>query len=130
LKFAFQIVWVSQGFDSNAPQSQTLVTVHGLVDGLYYLEELRQKTFRGVEQLALQGLHTGGRVFGYRHVPIESSTKRDSFGRPAIDGVRLQVDPNQAATILRIFQRYAAGHSMKRIAIDLNGDGVEWLAAA
>jgi hypothetical protein len=47
------------GLDSCAPQSQTLLTVHGLVDGLY-LEGLREKTFRGVEQLALQGLHTGG----------------------------------------------------------------------
>jgi len=43
------------------------------------LEGLREKTFRGVEQLALSGLHTGGRVFGYRHVPIESATERDSY---------------------------------------------------
>ena len=124
LDFAgIRVIFVSQGFDSSAPQSQTLLTVHGLVDGLY-LEELREKTFRGVEQLALQGLHTGGRVFGYRHVPIESATKQDSYGRPAIEGVRLQVDPNQARTIRRIFERYAGGHSMKRIAIDLNRDGI------
>jgi site-specific DNA recombinase len=118
-----RVIFVSQGFDSSAPQSQTLLTVHGLVDGLY-LEGLREKTFRGVEQLALQGLHTGGRVFGYRHVPIESSNKQDSYGRPAIAGVRLQIDPNQAPTIRRIFERYAGGHSMKRIAIDLNRDGI------
>jgi site-specific DNA recombinase len=117
------VIFVSQGFDSSAPQSQTLLTVHGLVDGLY-LDGLREKTFRGVEQRALQGLHTGGRVFGYRHVPIESSTKCDSYGRPAIEGVRLIIDPNQAPTVQRIFERYAAGHSMKRIAIDLNPDGV------
>jgi site-specific DNA recombinase len=124
LDFAgIRVVFVSQGFDSSAPQSQTLLTVHGLVDGLY-LDGLREKTFRGVEQLALQGLHTGGRVFGYRHVPIESATKQDSYGRPAIEGVRLQIDPNQAPTIRRIFERYAGGHSMKRIAIDLNRDGI------
>ena len=114
---------MSQGFDSSAPQSQTLVTVHGLVDGLY-LEELRQKTFRGVEQLALRGLHTGGRVFGYRRVPVESATEPDSYGRPVIEGVRLQIDPKQAPTIRRIFERYAGGHSMKRIAIELNRDGI------
>jgi site-specific DNA recombinase len=124
LDFAgIRVIFVSQGFDSSAPQSQTLLTVHGLVDGLY-LEGLRDKTFRGVEQLALAGLHTGGRVFGYRHVPIESATKQDSYGRPAIEGVRLQVDENQAPTIRRIFERYAGGHSMKRIAIDLNRDGI------
>ena len=124
LDFAgIRVIFVSQGFDSSAPQSQTLLTVHGLVDGLY-LEGLREKTFRGVEQLALAGLHTGGRVFGYRHVPIESATKQDSYGRPAIEGVRLQVDENQALTIRRIFERYAGGHSMKKIAIELNRDGI------
>ena len=124
LDFAgIRVVFVSQGFDSSAPQSQTLLTVHGLVDSLY-LDGLREKTFRGVEQLALQGLHTGGRVFGYRHVPIESATKRDNFGRPAIEGVRLEVDSEHAPILRRIFERYAAGHSMKKIAIDLNRDGV------
>jgi site-specific DNA recombinase len=124
LKFAgIRVVFVSQGFDTSAPQSQTLLTVHGLVDSLY-LEELAKKTFRGVEQLALNGLHTGGRVFGYRRVPIESSTERDSHGRPVISGVRLAADSDQAATGRRIFERYAAGHSLKRIAVDLNTEGV------
>jgi hypothetical protein len=45
-------------------------------------------------------------------------------GRPVIEGVKLAIDPNQAATIRRIFERYAAGHSMKRIAVDLNRDGI------
>lgn len=114
---------MSQGFDTSAAQTQTLVTVHGLVDSLY-LEELGKKTFRGVEQNALNGLHTGGRVFGYRGVPIESATERDSYGRPKIRGVKLAVNPGQAPTIRRIYERYASGHSMKRIAIDLNHDGI------
>lgn len=66
----------------------------------------------------------GGRVFGYRAVPIESKSKLDSHGRPAIEGVRLEVDSDQAAIIRRIFRSYAAGHSFKRIAIDLNNEGV------
>ena len=124
LKFAgIRVVFVSQGFDTSTPQSQTLLTVHGLVDSLY-LEELAKKTFRGVEQLALNGLHTGGRVFGYRRVPIESKTERDSHGRPIILGVKLAVDPDQAATVRRIFERYAGGDSLKRIAVDLNDEGI------
>jgi site-specific DNA recombinase len=124
MKFAgVRVVFVSQGFDTSAPQMQTLVTVHGLVDSLY-LEELANKTYRGVEHRALHGLHTGGRVFGYQRVPIESQTQRDSYGRAVIHGVRLQVDPGQAATICRIFELYARGDSMKRIAIALNDDGI------
>lgn len=124
MKFAgIRVVFVSQGFDTNAPQTQTLVTVHGLVDSLY-LEELAKKTFRGVEQRAIHGLHTGGRVFGYKRVPIESQSERDSHGRSIINGVRLEVDPSQAGTVRRIYERYAAGDSLKRIAIDLNNEGI------
>jgi site-specific DNA recombinase len=102
---------------------QTLLTMHGLVDSLY-LEELAKKTYRGVEHRALHGLHTGCRVFGYRRVPIESQTERDSYGRAVIQGVRLEVDPDQSATIRRIFERYAKRDSMKRIAIALNDAGI------
>jgi site-specific DNA recombinase len=118
-----RVIYIAQGFDTSSEQAELLVATHGIVDSLY-LKDLAKRTFRGVEQLALQGLHTGGRVFGYRHVPIESATTRDSYGRPAIEGVRLVIDPNQAATIRRIFERYAAGHSMKRIAIDLNRERI------
>jgi hypothetical protein len=63
-------------------------------------------------------------VFGYRRVPLESNTERDSHGRPIIAGVKLAVDPNQAVIVRRIFERYAAGDSLKRIAIDLNDAGI------
>ncbi len=116
-------IFVAQGIDTESEQAELLVTTHGIVDSLY-LKDLKARTFRGVEQRAIEGLHTGGRVFGYRHVPIENSNKRDAHGRPAIEGVRLEVEPAQAATIKRIFERYAAGHSMKRIAIDMNNEGI------
>lgn len=124
LQFAgVRVIFPAQGIDTSNEQAELLVGVHGIVDSLY-LKDLAKRTFRGVEQLALNGLHTGGRVFGYRGVPIESTTQRDSHGRPVIDGVKLEVDANQAATVRRIFDRYAAGDSMKRIAIDLNDEGV------
>jgi DNA invertase Pin-like site-specific DNA recombinase len=120
LEFAgIRVVFVSQGFDSSSAQAQTLVAVHGLIDGVY-LEELRQKTRRGVEQLHIEGKHTGGRVFGYRHRPIEDPTRLDVHGRPAICGVKLEVNPLQASIIRRIFQEYANGRSMKAIAVGLN----------
>jgi site-specific DNA recombinase len=124
LQFAgIRVVFVAQGIDTNSEQAELLVATHGIVDSLY-LKDLAKRTFRGVEQLALNGLHTGGRVFGYRRVPIESMTERDSHGRAIIAGVKLEVDPDQAATVRRIFERYAAGHSLKRIAVDLNDERV------
>jgi site-specific DNA recombinase len=124
LQFArIRVVFVAQGIDTDSEQAEILVATHGIVDSLY-LKDLAKRTFRGVEERALKGLHTGGRVFGYRNVPIESSTKFDAHGRPLIEAVRLEVEPAQASTICRIFERYAAGHSMKRIAIELNDEGV------
>lgn len=124
LKFAgIRVVYVAQGIDTNSEQAELLVATHGSVDSLY-LKDLAKRTFRGIEQLAINGLHTGGRVFGYRRVPIESKRERDSHGRAIIEGVKLEVDSDQAPTVRRIFDRYAVGHSLKRIAIELNRDGV------
>ena len=124
LQFAgIRVIYIAQGIDTSSEQAELLVGVHGIVDSLY-LKDLAKRTFRGIEQLALSGFHTGGRVFGYRRVPIESNTERDSHGRPVIAGVKLAVDPNQAATVRRIFERYAAGDSLKRIAIDFNDEGI------
>jgi site-specific DNA recombinase len=118
-----RIVFVAQGIDTTNEQAELLVATHGIVDSLY-IKDLAKRTFRGVEHLALNGLHTGGRVFGYRRVPIQSITERDSYGRPKIEGVTLAVEPDQARTVHRIFERCAAGHSLKWIAIGLNDEGI------
>jgi site-specific DNA recombinase len=124
LKFAgVRVVFVSQGIDSANEQAETMLGFHGLVDSIY-LKDLSRRTFRGVEDRARKGLHTGGRVFGYKHVSIESD-ELDCHGRPLIVGVRLEVDEEQASTVRTIFQRYAGGESMKRIAIYLNDKGIK-----
>jgi site-specific DNA recombinase len=121
--FGVGAIFVSQGLDTRTDDSEMRFAMHGMFDA-NTLRDISRKTFRGVEQLALHGLHTGGRVFGYRRVPIESKTERDTHGRAIIAGVRLAVDHDQAPTVRRIFERYAAGHLLKRIAIDLNEERI------
>jgi site-specific DNA recombinase len=112
LRFAdIRIVAVSQGIDSQSEQADTLITVHGLVDSLY-IKELGKKTHRGLEGRALKGLHTGGRVFGYRSEQVDGG------------GVRLVVDETEAVVVRRIFTMYAAGTSLKNVAKTLNKDKV------
>ena len=124
LKFAgVRIVFISQGIDSDSEQAEVLTAVHGLVDGLY-IKELASKTKRGLEGKALARLHTGGRVFGYRSVPIEDPNRRDQYNRPLIAGARLEVDPAQAKTVRRIYSMYAAGFSLKAITKRLNAEHV------
>jgi site-specific DNA recombinase len=125
LKFAgIRIVYVAQGFDSESESAGMLTAIYGGINE-QYLVDLGKKTFRGVEGLAQRKLHTGGRCFGYRNVPIEDATRTDSHGRPVINGVRLEVEPHQAKVIRRIYSLYAEGRSLKYISKLLNAEGVE-----
>jgi site-specific DNA recombinase len=112
LEFAgIRLIAVSQGVDSADDQADVIWTVHGLVDSLF-LKELAKKTHRGMEGLALRGLHTGGRCYGYRSVPVEGG------------GARLTIYEPEAAVVRRIFQMTADGNSLKRIAKALNADEI------
>jgi site-specific DNA recombinase len=118
-----RIVFVSQGIDSDSEQADVLMGTHGIVDSLY-IRELAKKTYRGVEGVVLKHQHSGGRIFGYRSVPIEDATKRDQYGRPLIAGARLQVDGIQAKAIRRIFSLYASGLSIKATTKKMNADKI------
>jgi DNA invertase Pin-like site-specific DNA recombinase len=118
-----RVIFVSQGIDTESEQAEVLIATHGLVDSLY-IRELAKKVYRGEEGVALKGMHTGGRCFGYRNQPIEDPIKRDAYGRPVILGVRLVPDEAQAEIVRRIFSLYASGYSQKRIAKLLNTEGV------
>jgi site-specific DNA recombinase len=112
LSFAgVRIVAVSQGIDSQNDQADVLVTVHGLVDSLY-IKELARKTHRGLEGLALRGMHTGGNCYGYRSVRCQ-------------DGTRLEINEAEATVLRRIFEMVADGSSLRTIAKKLNLEGIQ-----
>ena len=48
----------------------------------------------------------------------------DKHGRPRPDGYKMEVDPLQAAIVLRIFEEFVAGVSIARIVQSLNKDAV------
>lgn len=124
LRFAgVRLIFVSQGIDSESEQGEVLLATHGIVDSLY-IRELGKKTHRGLEGKVLHSLHAGGRIFGYRSVPIEDPERRDQYGRPLISGARLAIEPAEAKTVEKIFQLYAGGLSIKATAKRLNAEGV------
>ena len=110
LKFVgVRVVYISQNIDSSSEQAETLVAVHGLVDGLY-LREMAQKVRRGLAGQLERGFATGSSHFGYLTVPIPDPTgKRDNHGHPALLGKRLEIDDAEADIIRRVFDWYAAG---------------------
>lgn len=76
-----------------------------------YLDDLADKTHRGLMGQALSGFSAGGLPYGYRSVR-------------GPDGCEREIDPEQAPWVLHIFEQFAAGVSPRAIAVDLNKRGV------
>ena len=121
--YGVTVVSVSQGIDSSQGNARPLLAMHGIMDE-QYLVDLAKKVHRGQEGRALNGFTTGGRVYGYNNVPIEDPNRIAKYGRPAVLGVKLEVNAKQAAVVLRIFKMYAEGHGLRAIAVLLNEEQV------
>ena len=86
--------------------------MHGLrtIIDSQYLDDLKSAVRRGMSGVIRDGRHAGGAIYGYRSVP----------GRPG----ELQIVPEQAEIIRRIFREYIAGNAPRAIAGQLNSEGV------
>jgi len=85
------------------------VGIRGLVSSIF-LSTLADTVRRGHAGRVSEGKFPGARVYGYRCIT----------GKP---GER-EIDPEQAAIVLRIFREYAAGKSPRTIAGDLTREGI------
>src|SRR4051794_40436433 len=97
--------------------SELHVGLKGTMNALY-LKDLAQKSHRGLEGRVRAGRSGGGISYGYAAVP----------GPPGPDGLPerglRRILGAEAATVVRIFQDYAAGRSAKAIAQALNRNGI------
>ena len=111
LKFAgIRVIGVSDGTDTARDGYKLETGLRGLMSE-FYLDELAQKTHRGLMGQALDGFSAGGLPYGY------ASQAEDG-------GHRRQINPEQAAIVRRIFERYAAGVSPRAIADELNRERI------
>lgn len=118
-----RIVGVSDGYDSERKGHKIHAGFKGLMNELF-LDDIRERTHRGMTGQALKGFNCGGRTYGYRNVPIEDETRNDAYGRPAVVAVRYEIDVAQAEIVRRIHGWYAEGYSYKWIACELNRNGI------
>ena len=81
-----------------------------------FIADLREKTWRGQLGRARKGRIPGGRAFGYEVATVAEN------GMP--EGGLRRINPEEATTVLRIFEEYAGGKSPRDIAKDLNAQGV------
>lgn len=102
-----RLIGVSDGVDTARKSHKADVGLRGLMSELY-LDDLAEKTHRGLTGRALAGKSAGGLAYGYR---VTSTGER-------------AIDDDQAAVVHRIYRDYLSGISPRRIAATLNQEGV------
>lgn len=112
------LIGVADGINTGEKTAKLTFTVKSLVADLY-LDDLRDKTRRGLEGRCRAGFSTGGLPFGYRSEPALGADGRE-LGR------RIVVDEEAAATIRRVFTLYLDGHSFDAIAKTFNAKNVPY----
>lgn len=110
------LLGVSDGIDTSAKGAKLMFAMRSLVAD-QYIDDLRDKTLRGLEGRALAGFATGGVPYGYLTIPVV-----DGRGNPT--GSRIAIHERAAEVIRRIFRDSAEGRSLTVIAHALNREGV------
>lgn len=105
-----RIIGVSDGYDSRHSGRKIMRGVRGLINDLY-LDDLRSKTHRGQAGQVERGYIAGGKSYGYDIVKADG-------------GSTYKINESQARWVVWIFEQYAAGNSVQRIAHELNNQGV------
>jgi DNA invertase Pin-like site-specific DNA recombinase len=118
-----RIIALSDGYDSQSKSRKIQRGVKGLMNELY-LDDLRDKTHRGLSGQALKKYWAGGKPYGYRLVRDKDPKRLDTHGDPLALGTRLEVDANTDVVVTEIFRQYADGKSPRAIADELNRRGV------
>jgi site-specific DNA recombinase len=98
-----RVVGVLDGFDSTSPQARMQAGLSGLMSD-EYRASIRLRTHSALEMRAKLKQPTGGKTYGYNCAG--------------------EVIAAEAAIVREIFERTAAGDSMRTIASDLNARGV------
>lgn len=102
-----RLIGVSDGIDTSRKGHKVDVGLRGLMSELF-LDDLADKTHRGLTGRALAGASAGGLPYGYRVTEV---------GQRAID-------ETQAAVVRRIYAEYIAGRSPRAIVSALNAEHI------
>lgn len=105
------------GHSSDDDIARTLFGIKGLFAD-QYIQTLRRQTHRGLTGRALGGFATGGRTYGFSTVLEENPPD------PAHPRKLRMVHQEESKVVMRIFEMFAAGHSPKKIASELNASAI------
>jgi site-specific DNA recombinase len=117
------IHFANRGLDSRDPNFRQLFIACGQQDEAFS-RSLGEKVRRGQRGRVLNGYVPNGRVFGYKNVPIEHPTRKGLYGRPEVEAVKLEIRPEEAEVVVRIFELYQGGLGHHAIASLLNKERI------
>src|SRR5258707_4399450 len=86
-----------------------------------YSTALAEKVLRGLEGQVLRGYSASSACYGYKNVAVPDPTGKGD----GIAGMRLEIIPDQAQIVHRIFEEYATGLSFEKIARGLRTNGIQ-----
>ncbi len=119
-EMGLKLISVADGIETGTKLSKLALSVKAIINEVY-LDDLRDRTLRGLQGRFARGLHTGGRIYGYRSVPVPDPAGRlDAAGRPLTLGTQLNVDPDEAHIVRQIFTWFIQGLGLRTIADRLN----------
>lgn len=104
-----RLIAINDGIDDGGSGAKSAKMLGGLkaLMGDLAVDEIRDRTIRGLQSALDAGKSTGGRAYGYR----------------SHDGVRC-IDEREAETVRRVFALWCSGEPLHAIARKLNRDGV------
>jgi site-specific DNA recombinase len=117
-----RVISVADGIDSGDEEAALGIQIRGIFNEMH-LRDLKKKTLRGQLGQKERGFFVGERTFGYRSIPV-GEIRMDKKGRPRPEGYTMEIEPSQAATVLRVFKEFTDGKSQTAITRSLNAEGV------
>jgi site-specific DNA recombinase len=117
-----RVISVADGIDSGDEDATLGIQIRGIFNQLQ-LQDLKKKTLRGQIGQKERGFFVGEKTYGYRSVAV-GEMKMDKKGRPRPEGYQMEIEPTQAALVLRIFKEFVDGNSQTAIVKALNEEGV------
>jgi site-specific DNA recombinase len=113
-KNGVQVISITEPFE-DTPTGRLLEAIIESLDE-FYSANLGQEIIRGMRESASRGFFLTARPpYGYRKIKVKDGSKE----RP-----KLEVDPNTAPIVVRIFQMLLRGSGLTEVAKSLNGEGI------
>ena len=116
------VISVADGLDTNDKESKLAIQIRGIFNELQ-LDDLRKKTLRGQKGQKQRGFFVGESTYGFRSIPF-GETRMDKKGRLRPEGYKMEINPGEAAIVLRIFREFSEGRSKTEIVRRLNSENV------